>query len=59
MPTYYECAALALKKGKDDASQCMQGRMAGRNILDQIKKGVKLPGQNQPAPVDTPPSRKP
>jgi hypothetical protein len=57
--TYYECAALALKKGKDDASQCMQGRMAGRNILDQIKKGVKLPGQNQPAPVDTPPSRKP
>jgi hypothetical protein len=50
--SYYDCAAVALKQGKDDASQCLAIRQLGRDILQQVGNGPK------PKPAD-PPSRKP
>jgi hypothetical protein len=50
--TYFDCAASALKNGKDDAKQCFAGRQLGASILKQLQTGTK------PKPAD-PPSRKP
>lgn len=53
---YRDCAAKALKNGKDDASQCMAAQTLGKSIIDQLGKGLKPPKSNPP---ETPPSRKP
>jgi hypothetical protein len=62
---YYECASIALKQGKDDASQCLAGRKLGADIFKQLQKGLPKPGntpqsqpQSRPKPEE-PPSRKP
>ena len=47
---YYDCAATALKQGKDTASQCLAARQLGANILKQLQKA--------PKPAE-PPQRKP
>jgi hypothetical protein len=52
--SYYECAAVALKQGKNDASQCLAARQLGNDILKQLQKGTKPP----PAPAPVRPSRK-
>jgi hypothetical protein len=62
---YRDCAGAALKKGKEDVTQCMQGKSLGKSILEQIQKGMQTPGkakppvrQPSPPPAETP-SRKP
>jgi hypothetical protein len=50
--SYYDCAAIALKQGKDDAGQCLAARQLGADILKQLENGSK------PKPAEEP-SRKP
>lgn len=57
--SYRDCAAKALRDGKDDATQCLRTRMVGKSLLEQLQKAAKK-GSTRPAPPpETPPSRKP
>ncbi len=65
--SYQDCAAKALKQGKDDAGNCFQGRQLGKSIMDQLKNGMKQPkpttsippAQEPIPPAIEPQSRKP